>query len=53
MYNYIDFSQFRPDEFLVYLRKSRSDDLPVTGVDNNFSKSIISISGIVSEYVEK
>ncbi len=27
--------------------------IPVTGVNNNFSKSIISISGIVSEYVEK
>ena len=26
MYNYIDFSQFSPDEFLIYLRKSRSDD---------------------------
>ena len=32
MYNYIDFSQFRPDEFLVYLRKSRSDD-PLLSVE--------------------
>lgn len=32
MYNYIDFSQFTPDEFLVYLRKSRSDD-PLLSVE--------------------
>ena len=32
MYNYIDFSQFSPDEFLVYLRKSRSDD-PLLSVE--------------------
>jgi hypothetical protein len=32
LYNYIDFSQFRPDEFLVYLRKSRSDD-PLLSVE--------------------
>lgn len=32
MYNYIDFSQFCPDEFIVYLRKSRSDD-PLLSVE--------------------
>ena len=32
MYNYIDFSQFRADDFLVYLRKSRSDD-PLLSVE--------------------
>ena len=32
MYNYIDFSQFKADEFLVYLRKSRSDD-PLLSVE--------------------
>ena len=32
MYNYIDFSLFTPDEFLIYLRKSRSDD-PLLSVE--------------------
>ena len=32
MYNYIDFTQFKADELLVYLRKSRSDD-PLLSVE--------------------
>lgn len=32
MYNYIDFTQFKPDEVLLYLRKSRSDD-PLLSVE--------------------
>ena len=37
MYNYIDFSQFRADEILVYLRKSRSDD-PLLSVEEVLAK---------------
>ena len=48
MYNYIDFSQFRPDEFLVYLRKSRSDD-PLLSVEEVLSKH----EAILDEWCEK
>ena len=37
MYNYIDFSQFSPDEILIYLRKSRSDD-PLLSVEEVLAK---------------
>ena len=48
MYNYIDFSQFKPDEFLVYLRKSRSDD-PLLSVEEVLSKH----EAILDEWCEK
>lgn len=48
MYNYIDFSQFRPDEFLVYLRKSRSDD-PLLSVEEVLAKH----EAIIDEWCEK
>ena len=48
MYNYIDFSQFRPDEFLVYLRKSRSDD-PLLSVEEVLSKH----EAILDEWCER
>ena len=48
MYNYIDFSQFRPDEFLVYLRKSRSDD-PLLTVEEVLSKH----EAILDEWCER
>ena len=48
MYNYIDFSQFRPDEFLVYLRKSRSDD-PLLSVEEVLAKH----EAILDEWCEK
>ena len=37
MYNYIDFSQFKADEILVYLRKSRTDD-PLLSVEEILAK---------------
>ena len=48
MYNYIDFSQFRPDEFLVYLRKSRSDD-PLLSVEEVLARH----EAILDEWCEK
>ena len=48
MYNYIDFSQFRPDEFLVYLRKSRSDD-PLLTVEEVLARH----EAILDEWCEK
>ena len=48
MYNYIDFSQFRPDEFIVYLRKSRSDD-PLLSVEEVLAKH----EAILDEWCEK
>ena len=48
MYNYIDFSLYRPDEFLVYLRKSRSDD-PLLSVEEVLSKH----EAILDEWCEK
>lgn len=48
MYNYIDFSQFRPDEFLVYLRKSRSDD-PLLSIEEVLARH----EAILDEWCEK
>lgn len=48
MYNYIDFSQFKPDEFLVYLRKSRSDD-PLLSVSEVLARH----EAILDEWCEK
>lgn len=48
MYNYIDFSQYRPDEFLVYLRKSRSDD-PLLSVEEVLARH----EAILDEWCEK
>ena len=48
MYNYIDFSQFRPDEFLLYLRKSRTDD-PLLSVEEVLAKH----EAILDEWCEK
>lgn len=48
MYNYIDFTQFRPDEFLVYLRKSRTDD-PLLTVEEVLAKH----EAILDEWCEK
>ena len=48
MYNYIDFSQFRPDEFLVYLRKSRSDD-PLLSVEEVLARH----EAILDEWCER
>ena len=48
MYNYIDFSQFSLDEFLVYLRKSRSDD-PLLSVEEVLARH----EAILDEWCEK
>lgn len=48
MYNYIDFSQFTPDEFLVYLRKSRSDD-PLLTVEEVLARH----EAILDEWCER
>ena len=48
MYNYIDFSQFSPDEFLAYLRKSRTDD-PLMSVEEVLAKH----ESILDEWAEK
>lgn len=48
MYNYIDFSQFSADEFLVYLRKSRSDD-PLLTVEEVLARH----EAILDEWCEK
>ena len=48
MYNYIDFSQFKADEILVYLRKSRSDD-PLLSVEEVLARH----EAILDEWAEK
>lgn len=48
MYNYIDFSQFKADELLVYLRKSRSDD-PLLSVEEVLARH----ETILDEWCEK
>ena len=48
MYNYIDFSQFSPEEFLLYLRKSRTDD-PLLSVEEVLAKH----EAILDEWCEK
>ena len=48
MYNYIDFTQFRPDEFLVYLRKSRTDD-PLLSVEEVLARH----EAILDEWAER
>ena len=48
MYNYIDFSLFRPDEFFVYLRKSRSDD-PLLSVEEVLARH----EAILDEWCER
>lgn len=48
MYNYIDFSQFRADEILVYLRKSQSDD-PLLSVEEVLSRH----ERILDEFAER
>ena len=48
MYNYIDFTQFKADEILVYLRKSRTDD-PLLSVEEVLAKH----EAILDEWAEK
>ena len=48
MYNYIDFTQFKADEILVYLRKSRTDD-PLLTVEEVLAKH----EAILDEWCEK
>ena len=48
MYNYIDFSQFKADEILVYLRKSRSDD-PLLSVEEVLARH----EAMLDEWAEK
>ena len=48
MYNYIDFSQFRADEIIAYLRKSRSDD-PLLSVEEVLAKH----EAILDEWCER
>ena len=48
MYNYIDYSKFKADEILVYLRKSRSDD-PFLSVEEVLSKH----EAILDEWAEQ
>ena len=48
MYNYIDFSQYSPDEFLLYLRKSRTDD-PLLSVEEVLARH----EAILDEWAEK
>lgn len=48
MYNYIDFSQFKPDEILIYLRKSRSDD-PLLSVEEVLARH----EAMLDEWCEK
>ena len=48
MYNYIDFSQFKADEILVYLRKSRTDD-PLLTVEEVLAKH----ETILDEWTER
>lgn len=48
MYNYIDFSQFKADEILVYLRKSRTDD-PLLTVEEVLARH----EAMLDEWAEK
>ena len=48
MYNYYDFSQFKADEIIVYLRKSRSDD-PLLSVEEVLARH----EAILDEWAEK
>ena len=48
MYNYIDFSQFKADEILIYLRKSRSDD-PLLSVEEVLARH----ESMLDEWAEK
>ena len=48
MYNYIDFTQFKADEILVYLRKSRSDD-PLLSVEEVLARH----EAMLDEWAEK
>lgn len=48
MYNYIDFTQFKADEILIYLRKSRSDD-PLLSVEEVLERH----EAILDEWAEK
>lgn len=48
MYNYVDFSLFKADEILVYLRKSRTDD-PLLSVEEVLAKH----EAILDEWAEK
>lgn len=48
MYNYIDFTQFKADEILAYLRKSRSDD-PLLSVEEVLAKH----ERILDEWAER
>ena len=48
MYNYIDFSQFKAEEILVYLRKSRSDD-PLLSVEEVLARH----EAMLDEWAEK
>jgi hypothetical protein len=48
LYNYIDFSKFKADEILIYLRKSRSDD-PFLSVEEVLSKH----EAILDEWAEQ
>ena len=48
MYNYIDYTQFKADEILVYLRKSRSDD-PLLSVEEVLARH----EAMLDEWAEK
>ena len=48
MYNYYDYTQFKEDEILVYLRKSRADD-PLLTVEEVLSRH----ESILDEWAEK
>ena len=48
MFNYYDFTQFKADEILVYLRKSRTDD-PLLTVEEVLAKH----ETILDEWAEK
>jgi hypothetical protein len=48
LYNYIDFSQFKADEMLEYLRKSRTDD-PLLSVEEILAKH----EAILDEWAEQ
>ena len=48
MYNYYDYTQFKADEIIAYLRKSRSDD-PLLSVEEVLSKH----EAILDEWAER
>lgn len=48
MYNFIDYTQFKPDEIIEYLRKSRTDD-PLLSVEEVLAKH----EAILDEWAEK